>query len=131
MTSRTRWGLAGILLLGLGLRLIALQSRSIAYDDAFSILLAQKSLPAIVSGTAADTMPPLYYFLLHFWMLLGGSQLWWLRLLSVVLNLASLVALFGLVRALAGDRAGLAACFLGQSLPCKSTTPRTCACTPC
>jgi mannosyltransferase len=117
MTSRTKWALAGIMLLGLVLRLIALQSRSIAYDDAFSLLLAQKSLPAIVSGTAADTMPPLYYFMLHFWMQLGGASLWWLRLFSVVLNLASLLALFGLVRALAGERAALVACFLGAISP--------------
>jgi mannosyltransferase len=117
MTSRTRSGLAGILLFGLALRLIALQSRSIAYDDAFSILLSQTSLASIISGTAADTMPPLYYFLLHFWMLIGGNALWWLRLLSVILNLLSLLVLFGLVRALAGERAGLAAAFLGAISP--------------
>ncbi len=117
MTSRTRWGLAGILLFGFGLRCIALQSRGIAYDDAFSILLSEKSLAAIVQGTAADTMPPLYYFLLHFWMQIGGIGLGWLRLLSVILNMASLVVLFVLVRALVDDSAGLCAVFLGAISP--------------
>ena len=80
--------LIGILLMGLGLRCINLQSRGIIYDDAFSFFLSIQNLPAIIQGTAADTMPPLYYFLLHFWMALSQS-LWWLRLLSVLINLAS------------------------------------------
>jgi hypothetical protein len=117
MTSRTRWWFLGILLLGLGLRCITLEARSIAYDDAFSIFLAGQDLPAIVSGTAADTMPPLYYFLLHGWIQLGGSGLGWLRLLSVFLNLATLVALYGVTRALAGETAGLWALFLGAISP--------------
>lgn len=60
------------LALGAVLRLIGSGSRSLQYDDTFSIFLSARSLPEILSGTAADTMPPLYYFLLHFW--LGISQ---------------------------------------------------------
>jgi mannosyltransferase len=117
MNRRTGWLFFGVLLLGIALRLVVIQTRSIAYDDAFSIFLAERSLPAIVSGTAADTMPPLYYFLLHFWMQLGGEGLGWLRLLSVLLNLGSIAALFGLVRSLAGDTAGLCAAFLAAISP--------------
>jgi mannosyltransferase len=108
--------LAGILLLGLVLRCIDLQSRGIIYDDAFSFFLSAKSLPAIVHGTAADTMPPLYYFLLHFWMSLGQS-LWFLRMLSVLLSLASVVFLYGLVKVLLGEPAGLAAAFIAAISP--------------
>jgi mannosyltransferase len=117
MTLKARWGLIGILALGLALRCIELQGRSIAYDDAFSFFLARQDFSKIVSGTAADTMPPLYYFLLHGWIALGGSQLWWLRLLSVGLNLAAVVVLFLLVRSLAGQAAGLWAGFLGVISP--------------
>ena len=46
------------LLLGLALRLIGLDSRSLQYDDTFSIFLSARSLPDILRGTAADTMPP-------------------------------------------------------------------------
>ena len=108
--------LIGILLLGLVLRCIDLQSRGIIYDDAFSFFLSTQSLPAIVQGTAADTMPPLYYFLLHFWMSLG-QNLWYLRALSVLLNLASIVFLYRLVRALVGEPAGLAAAFIAAISP--------------
>ena len=108
--------LAGILLVGLVLRCIDLQSRGIIYDDAFSFFLSAQSLPAIVHGTAADTMPPLYYFLLHFWMSLGQS-LWFLRTLSVLLSLASVVFLYGLGRTLLGEPAGLAAAFIAAISP--------------
>ena len=63
----------GLFLLALALRLIGIASREIQYDDAFSIFLARQNLPNIIRGTAADTMPPLYYFLLHYWQLISGS----------------------------------------------------------
>ena len=85
-----------VLLLGLVLRLIGLDSRSLQYDDTFSIFLSARSLPEILSGTAADTMPPLYYFLLHYWMLLGQSA-WFIRLLSVLLSLVAITLLYQLV----------------------------------
>lgn len=79
-----------IIVLAFGLRCIRMESRSIQYDDAFSILLSQQSFAGIVQGTAADTMPPLYYFLLHTWMLLGEG-IWFYRILSVFLSLGCLL----------------------------------------
>ncbi|MDO8969156.1 MAG: glycosyltransferase family 39 protein, partial [Saprospiraceae bacterium] len=117
MSRSNRWWLLGILLLGLLLRCIGLQERSIAYDDAFSIFLARQSLPNIITGTAADTMPPLYYFLLHGWIQSGGLGLAWLRLLSVLLNLGGVLFLYGITVRLAGDRAGLWAAFLSAISP--------------
>ena len=108
--------LIGILLIGLALRCIDLQSRGIIYDDAFSFFLSAQSLPEIIQGTAADTMPPLYYFLLHFWMGLG-QNLWYLRLMSVLFNLASVMLLYWLVRSLLGEPAGLAAAFIAAISP--------------
>lgn len=105
MMKHSRFIFWGILLLGFVLRLINIEGHSIQYDDAFSILLSQRSLPEIVSGTAADTMPPLYYFLLHFWMQIS-QDLWWLRLLSVILSLAIVVVTYHLVKELEGRPAG-------------------------
>lgn len=67
---RSRWTLPGILAFGLALRLIGLESRPLFYDEAFSYFLSIQPFGKIVQGTAADTMPPLYYFLLHGWALL-------------------------------------------------------------
>jgi hypothetical protein len=64
--SSNKITLLAIFLLGLALRCINLVGRGIQYDDAFSYFLASQNLNAIVMGTAADTMPPLYYFALHF-----------------------------------------------------------------
>jgi len=91
---------------GLVLRLLFAQTRSIQYDDAFTILLAEQPLANIVAGTAADTMPPLFYFMLHFWGMVSREMLW-LRLLPTLLNLGSLVFLYLLMRDLVGRRAAL------------------------
>ncbi len=105
-----------ILLLGLILRVIGLESRSVQYDDTFSIFLSARSLPEILRGTAADTMPPLYYFLLHFWMLLGQSA-WFIRLLSVILSLTAVFLLYRLVACWFGRAAAGWAAFLAAISP--------------
>lgn len=104
------------LLLGLLLRLIGLESRSLQYDDTFSIFLAARSLPEILTGTAADTMPPLYYFLLHFWMLAAQSA-WFIRLFSVLLSLAAIWILYALVKLWLGEAAASWAAFLAAISP--------------
>ena len=106
MTKRNRTFFAAILFSGLILRCIAIGSRSIQYDDAFTFFLAGRSLVEIVQGTLADTMPPLFYFILHFW-LWAGSSLIWIRLLSVLFSLAAVILLFFVVRDLADEEAAL------------------------
>jgi hypothetical protein len=78
--------LAGILTGAAVIRLLGITSRGIQYDDAFSVLLAGRSLEEIVKGTAADTMPPLFYFILHFWEKLGSSVAF-LRLPGILFSL--------------------------------------------
>jgi hypothetical protein len=93
-----------ILTLGLILRLIGLESRSLQYDDTFSIFLAMRSFSEIVSGTAADTMPPLFYFLLHFWLMIS-QEIWFIRLLSVLLSLPLIALVYFIVEHWAGRSA--------------------------
>jgi 4-amino-4-deoxy-L-arabinose transferase-like glycosyltransferase len=105
-----------ILALAAGLRLVAIESRGLQYDDAFSIFLSQQGLGQIISGTSADTMPPLYYFLLHFWMVFGQS-VWWLRLLSLLLGLCAVFLTYLWGKDLFGEKAGLWAAFLAAISP--------------
>ncbi len=100
-----------IFILGIILRLLLIDSREIAYDDAFSYFLSRNSISQIIDGTAADTMPPLYYFLLHFWLSIS-TDLWFLRLLSVFLNLGSAVFLFFLSKELFNKNVATIALFL-------------------
>lgn len=114
--NRQRLFLLAILAVSLISRCIKIGSRGIQYDDAFSFFLSIRSLSEIVNGTAADTMPPLYYFLLHFWMAIS-RELWFLRLLSVILTLFSSYLLFALVSDLAGVKAALWAALFAAISP--------------
>lgn len=113
--KQKNWLLA-VVFLGFVLRCLFLEERGIQYDDAFSILLAKQHLPSIIIGTAADTMPPLYYFLLHFWMFVS-TKIWWLRFLSVVLSMLGIYFLYKMVQFLLGDRAAIWAAFLAAISP--------------
>jgi mannosyltransferase len=104
--KKSRWLLIAILVGGAVLRSINLQSRGIQYDDAFSILLAQRSLPQIIQGTAADTMPPLYYLLLHYWLRLSGA-VWFIRLLSLIFSEICVYLAYLVVRRLTDESAAL------------------------
>lgn len=88
--------LAGILTGAAVIRLLGIVTRGIQYDDAFSILLAGRSLSEIITGTAADTMPPLYYFILHFWEKLGTS-IAFLRLPGILFSLGIIFVTFQIV----------------------------------
>ncbi len=105
-----------ILALGLALRLYGLEARTLEYDDAFSLLLAGRSPGEIIAGTAADTMPPLYYFLLHAWMRID-DQIWFTRLLNIAIGLGVVTVLYMWMRALFGHRAALWAAFCAALSP--------------
>ncbi|MDR3574764.1 MAG: glycosyltransferase family 39 protein [Anaerolineaceae bacterium] len=115
MISR-KFLLAGVFLVAIVTRCLFIGSRTIEYDDAFSIFLSQQTLSNIVHGTAADTMPPLYYFLLHYWMFLG-QQVWLLRSFSILLNLGSVFLLYWIVKDLVDWKAGLWAALLAAISP--------------
>lgn len=63
-------------------------------DEAFSYLLAKKNLVQIIFLTAKDFNPPLYYFLLHFWMKIFGSSEIAIRSLSLAAFWATLYVVF-------------------------------------
>ncbi|MFQ5614912.1 MAG: glycosyltransferase family 39 protein [Anaerolineales bacterium] len=114
--KHTQIKLSGIMLLALVLRLIAIESRGLEYDDTFSFFLAGQPFGRIIAGTAADTMPPLYYFLLHLWINIG-RQVWVLRLLNVLLSLGILVLIYQLTKRLFGEESGLWAAFFTAISP--------------
>ncbi|MBP9691042.1 hypothetical protein KBD81_03090 [Candidatus Woesebacteria bacterium] len=63
-------------------------------DEAFSYLMSQQSLLEILKTTAQDFNPPLYYLLLHYWMILFGNSEVALRSLSFVFFAGTIVLLF-------------------------------------
>ncbi len=53
-------------------------------DEAFSFLMAKKNIFEIISYSAKDYSPPLYYLILHFWIKIFGSSEITLRLFSFI-----------------------------------------------
>jgi 4-amino-4-deoxy-L-arabinose transferase-like glycosyltransferase len=112
----SRWSAAGVLALAGGLRLVNLGGRPMWYDEAFAVLYAEKSLPAMLSGTltqvqgtAADVHSLLFYLLLHAWMRMVGQSPLAVRTLSVLLGLMTIGVIYLLARRLLVHPAGLAA----------------------
>lgn len=117
-----------VILLGFGLRLWGLSSQPIWWDEARNIVVASRPLREIPTSGELDIHPPLYFFLLHFWMRLGGWQspysavtldesgiphdqsfAFFLRFLSVIFGTLSLPLCFTLGRKLGGQALALVA----------------------
>lgn len=91
---KSRAALLAITLGAFALRVYHLASQSLWYDEAFSAYLARLPLAEITSLTAGDIHPPLYYYLLHFWVTLAGSTEFALRFLSAVASTLTVPAVF-------------------------------------
>ncbi|NDJ74786.1 MAG: hypothetical protein GYB65_00890 [Chloroflexi bacterium] len=122
--KRTWLLLAAILLLALGLRMINLGGRTLWYDEAFTVLFAEKGWDAMLDGTldadedaAAEEHPLLYYQLLHYWMEVFGQSPVAVRLFSALLGVATVALVFGLARAWFDDRTALSAALITSVAP--------------
>jgi mannosyltransferase len=80
--------------IGAYLRLDHLALQSLWQDEAFSWRITQFPWGEIISRTAADVHPPLYYLLLKGWITLLGDSVFAMRALSVLFDLAALICLY-------------------------------------
>ncbi len=102
--------LLALTVLALGLRLYRLDNQSLWYDEGFSVYLSSMDLDEITTRTAADIQPPLYYYLLHGWILLFGDTEWAVRAMSVLFGVFSVPLLYAIAWTLFRSRlAGLLA----------------------
>src|SRR3990170_2918933 len=75
---------------GFALRVFQLDFQSLWIDDLIVILKAeQKSLWDIFQAAKVDTHPPLYDFLIHYWMNIGRDE-WTLRFFSLIFGVGSI-----------------------------------------
>jgi mannosyltransferase len=93
-----------VLLLALGLRLYRIQAQSLWNDEGTSLALAARDLGAITRAAAKDIHPPLYHYLLHFWMAFFGSSESAVRSLSALLGTSVVLLTFVLGRSVAASR---------------------------
>ena len=114
-----------ILVFAVTIRFIEIQTRPIWYDEAFSILLAEKGPAAILSGTlasdanssAAEEHPPAYYFLLWGWMQVFGTSLYSVRLISILFSIGTIVCTYHIARHLFNEQTALTASLFVSILP--------------
>ncbi len=105
-----------VVFLAFVLRLAGLGQQSLWFDEAFSVLLARRGLAEIVADTAKDTMPPLYYWLLHFWGT-GPSVDFYPRSISLLAGTLSVALVYLVGRALLDARTGLAGALVAAVSP--------------
>src|SRR4051812_32916459 len=79
-----------VLAIALALRLIGVERRGIWFDEGVGVDIARRGIDALLVATREDVHPPLYYLLLHFWLLLGSGDLW-LRLPSIFFGIVTVL----------------------------------------
>lgn len=75
-----------------------LLGESLWRDEAYSWTLAKHNLFDIVQTTINDTMPPLYHFFLHYWMMIFGQSEVALRLPSFIFYLILIASIYFFVK---------------------------------
>lgn len=91
-------GLLLLLVVAFALRVFQLDRQSLWYDEAFSVYLARFDLATITARTAADIQPPLYYYLLHVWMLFAGDSEFAVRFFSLAFGVLTVPLMYATAR---------------------------------
>jgi len=102
----------GLTLLGGGLRLYNIGSKGLWLDEAFSVWLGWQPLPEMLAWLLkVDQHPPLYYTLLHFWMVFGDTATI-IRSLSALMGTLTIPVLYTLGKRIDGPQLGLIAALI-------------------
>ncbi len=99
------------------LRVFRLDWQSLWYDEAFSVYLAHFDLGEITARTAADIQPPLYYYLLHFWIAVAGDSEFSVRFLSLLFGVLTVPLMYATARRLFNRNAALIAALFAMLSP--------------
>lgn len=106
-----------VVAVALFVRFHAITTPGVWYDEAYSLLLAERSLVDIWLTTARDVHPPLYYVLLHYWMSVFGHGVLSARSLSALADVGTLLLSIKLMSLVATRRATWIAALLLALLP--------------
>ena len=97
---------------GLTVHFYKIGEKGLWLDEAFSVWLGWQTLSEMLAWVShIDQHPPLYYTLLHFWML-GGDSATMVRALSACLGILNIPLLYWLGKRLAGPGLGLLAALI-------------------
>src|SRR5512138_3592537 len=89
--------LLAITLAGAWFRFYQIGQQPLWSDEALSVWMGQHTIADIIRLTIQlDQSPPLYYTLLHLWMRIGGSGEAWVRALSALFGILTILAIYSL-----------------------------------
>ncbi|WP_214044325.1 glycosyltransferase family 39 protein [Methanomethylovorans sp.] len=103
--------LLAIIFIGALLRIYQLGAESIWLDEAATYFLSSDNLSGIYEATKNDVHPPLYYFVVHFFLLTGKSEIL-LRFPSMVFGIIAIPLLYMLGTRMFTVKEGLISSFL-------------------
>ncbi len=102
--------LLAVTLAGAWFRFYQIGKQPLWSDEALSVWMGRHNIADIIRLTIRlDQSPPLYYILLHLWMQIGGSGEAWVRSLSALFGIITILAIYFLAKTLSGPLAGLLA----------------------
>jgi uncharacterized membrane protein len=90
MTRRAFWA---ILAIGAAMRLLLIWQSNLWFDENYSLILARLPIDKLITATAGDVHPPLYYLLIWPLAHIPGAPAWIIRLPSMLFSISAL-ALF-------------------------------------
>ncbi len=67
-------------------------------DEAFSVFYSQQTIKELLQTLNSEANPPLYYFLLHFWIQIFGIGLFAVKSLNIILSIGTAILLFKLTK---------------------------------
>ncbi len=98
-----------VIAVGAALRLLRVTWQPLWWDEGYTVYFATEPIAAMLRLTAQDIHPPLYYALLHAWLLLWGSASpLVLRAFSILVGVLTILAFWWMARLFFPARRGLA-----------------------
>lgn len=112
--SRTRWNwiVLAILLLAFSLRILKLDGQSLWWDETLTVYGSNQDMISLLQGILERRVhPPLFYVLMHFWLLVGKEQ-FVVQTFAVFWGTLSVAAIYPVGRMVGGHKAGVCSTLL-------------------
>ncbi len=106
-----------LIVLSAFVRLYHIDVHDMWVDESNTVLTSVKDLSGVVNDLKHDASPPLYYFMLHYWMGLFGQTETAVRSLSAVFGVLLAIALFFIGKNLFTLRVGIFAAMISSVAP--------------
>jgi mannosyltransferase len=88
------WFLASLVVVNIALKFFQVSDASIWLDEAHTANQALKSISEIISDSAKDQNPPLYFMVMHFWIKVFGISESGIRSFSILMSVITIPVLF-------------------------------------